>query len=874
MHKGVVVFWIFIVTIPLAFSISIKELISRYTFSTTTAQMNVTNHTDFMVDKDNNEANDTLVFELTTNNTAGTFVFVINLFDKDSTSVNETNKTLSFGINKINITFSSHLLDQNQFNYSIKIYNASRSLKYRKDKILTNFYSNYEEGFRILAVNDSRINKTLRVNVSANSPDNKTHVTTLFLSYSNSIIFSKASKKYKVGINYLIFNFDNETIKNTHYIGNFNISSIKIGTKTIKTNFTTAFYDFKDFGVTSYIYNFTDNGTDTDNNGKFDFLEINTSTQILKTDDYTLAISLYDLFDNLVEIKNLSIYLNVGKNIVPVKINGSKIYDKKINGPYMLKSVELYDSIALVDGIKNAYTTSSYNFNDFDKPDLPDLKVNISASSLHRYGIGNVTINITIKNIGYKHAFDVFADIFDNKTLSISNKSSALAPNSQILYQFNFTDFSDFEINAIADLNDFVEELNESNNAEKASIKLNKHPILSSVNNLTLNETDKISINLSAVDPNGDNLSFSINLSKFSNESNKFQWNTTVTDSGKYFLMATASDGYLNDSKIFIVTVLDLQEKDTDNDGIDDDIDELIGNESHVNTSTLNLGILIGNSRNLSKRFNGKMNVRFMDGNFTIADFDFNFSRYKLNLTNITINKQGINATGSLFAKGLKMPEGVTKTLYVDKVNASINGLCIKEEEILSINDISDNCNSNNEFKIECDGTAQNPYTCTYNSTSNKYKIEGLKHSGIMQISYAKPLSESTSTTTSSGTSSSGGGGGIFCASDWQCTQWTGCVDGFQNRKCSDISQCAFPANKPSETQQCEIFESGLVNVIKQIEYARKTISRVTQKTQTSGITGQAIKEQYQKNSGILIVFIEIFVFVGSYLLIKSKFFK
>ena len=786
---------------------------------------------------------------------------------------NETNRTLNSGINKINITFSSHLLDQNQFNYSVKIYNASRSLKYREDKILTNFYQNYEEGYRVLAVNDSRINKTLRVNISASSPDNKTHVTTLFLAYNDSTFFSKASKKYKVGINHLIFDFDNETIKNTHYTGSFNISSLKIGTKTIKTNFTTAFYDFRDFAATSYIYNFTDNGTDTDNDGKFDFLEINVTSQIFKEGNYTFIISLYDLFDNLIETKNLSLYLDFGKNAAPLRINGSRIYEKKLNGPYMLKSIELYDSTALADELKNAYMTSSYDFNDFDKPDLPDLRVSISASDLHLYGIGNVTINITIKNTGHKHAFDVFADIFDNKTLSITNKSSILAPNSQILYQLNFSNFSDFEINAIADLNNLIEELNESSNAEKASIRLNKRPVLSSVKNLTINETGRISINLSAIDPNGDNLSFSINLSRFSNESNRFEWNTTVTDSGQYVLMASVSDGYLNDSKIFIATVFDLQEKDADNDGIDDDVDELIGNESHVNTSTLNLGILIGNSRNLSRRFNGKMKVRFMDGNFTIADFDFNFSKYKLNLTNVTINKQ-INATGYLFARGLKMPEDITKTLYVDKVNASINGLCIKEEEILSISEISGNCNSNNEFKIECDGTTQNSYTCAYNSTSGKYEVRGLKHSGIIQISYNKP-EESGDTTSSILTGSgSGGGGGIFCISDWQCTEWAECIDGFQNRKCSDISQCAFPSNKPAEQQKCAR-ETKFVSVVDQVSLGKAT-EKIGRKASRSlaGITGQAVKTDANFNAGFFIVFFEVLIIVGSYAMIKNKFFK
>ena len=113
----------FLLLIPVAYPMTIQELIAKLDFSTATAQMNITHYTDFMADKDENGINDTLVFELTTINTAGTFVFVVNLFDKNGILTNETNKTLAAGINKVNITFSSLLLSQEQFNYSIKVYN-------------------------------------------------------------------------------------------------------------------------------------------------------------------------------------------------------------------------------------------------------------------------------------------------------------------------------------------------------------------------------------------------------------------------------------------------------------------------------------------------------------------------------------------------------------------------------------------------------------------------------------------------------------------------------------------------------------------------------------------------------------------------------
>lgn len=883
MKKGVVIFSILVLLIPLTYSISIKELISRYVFSTQTQQMNVTNYIDFMIDKNNNGLNDTLIFELTTNNTSGTFIFVINLFDKNGILTNETKKTLNAGINKLNISFDSIFLSQSQFNYSIKIYNSSYSLKYRKDNILTQNYSNYEEGLKILNIKDSTENKTLKINVTINSSINGLFETTIFLTYNNSVISAKGNKSINNSVQNLILNFNNETLKRTHYGGSFNISSVKIGKKVIKTNFTTAFYNFKDFATTAYIFNFADYGIDTNNNFKYNILQINTSAQITEDNHYTIILALYDLFDNLIEIKNITTFLNIGNNSIFLQINGSRIYDKKLNGPFIIKYIELYGNYILTDQIKDAYVTGNYNFNDFDSPSLPDLKAEISVSDGYHYGVANITMNFTFKNIGNKHAFNVFTEIFDNKTFFKSNKSNILNIDSQITYQINFTNISDFEISAIADLQDFVEELNESNNAERVIIKLNKRPILISISNITFNETDNIIINLSASDPNEDTLSFSINSSRFSNNFNIFEWNTTTTDSGDYTLSATASDGFLNDSIIFKVIILDVPEKDIDNDGINDSIDNLIGDENSINTSTINLAIFLGNSRNLSRLLNESMKVKFVDNNSPIAEFDFNFSLYKLNLTNLTINKQLANATGSLLFKGLKMPQGATKTLYIDKINTSINGICIKDDEINLISEIGNNCDSSNEFKIECDGTLQNSHLCTYNSTLNKYKVQGLRHSGIIQFAYTKPVSEPSSTSTSATSGSSSSGGGITCISNWQCGEWSECINGFKNRECSDLNQCAFPTNKPIEFQHCftNVSKTNIASTIKSTDKKSKQVQEVKKSkasTEFVGITGQAVgldllfKTDFDTILGLFLILVWFYLSIKSG--IFSKIFK
>ncbi|MBI2542052.1 hypothetical protein HYV80_05070 [Candidatus Woesearchaeota archaeon] len=872
MRLGIIIF-VLLLIIPSAYSLSINELIAKYRFSSVTPHMNVTSYTDFMIDKNSNGINDTLIFELETDNTAGDFIFAINLFDENGILTNETRKTLSPGTNKLNLTFSSVLLSQEQFNYSIKVYNASRKQKYRKDGILTGAYKNYEEGYRIAGIADEKISKALRINISLDSPVNGTHVTTLFLGYNNRTIFSKGSRKIKSGANHLLFDFGNETLKGTHFSGNFSIQSIKIGTKRIKIGAMTKSYDFMEFAESSYLYNFSDSGIDADGNGKFDFLEISASLQILKEGGYSIIASLYDLSENVVEIKNISSHFGLGKNAFPLRFNGSMLHEKKLNGPYSLKSIELYEGGILVDRITDGYTTSNYNFNDFGDSGLPDIAPTISVSGAYRYGISNITANFTFYNIGSKHAFNVDSTIFDNRTFSKSNKSNILNANSSVLYTVTFTNISDLELTAIADLANAVEELNESNNAFKAVIKLNKRPILNAVSNITASETDKIVLNLSASDPNGDNVTYSISLSKFSNSSNIFQWNTSVADSGNYTLEAAASDGYLNDSLLFRITILDAPEKDIDDDGIEDDADSIIGLENSVNASGINLSILVNESRNLSKTFNHDGPVMFMDASVPLAEFIYNFSRHKLRLNNITLKKQSSNAAGSLLIKGVNL-DGSTKTLYVDRINLT-RGICIKDKEISDIGEISSNCDAGNEFKIECDATLQGNYTCAYNSTINKYKIRGVKHSGIVQIDYQKPASSPGSAPpASSAPSSGGGGGGIGCIPDWKCSKWSECAGGIRNRDCFDENKCAFASKNPVETEQCAAELHNLVDVINPPDYAGKRISRVKQSTQAPVITGQAVKSTQNPDIGIFIIFFEVVLTVGAYLVLHSKSFE
>ncbi len=163
-----------IVLAPAAFSITLWDLINFFNFNFFTTKINVTNYDDFMIDKDGDNVNDTLYIELTTDGSAGTYLFVVDLYD-ETIIKNETNKTLSSGVNKFNITFSTDFFTKNKFNYTIKIYEENYSLKYNKENIETQFYNNYETAVNIINISDKSVNDYLQLNFTINFTKNNTY---------------------------------------------------------------------------------------------------------------------------------------------------------------------------------------------------------------------------------------------------------------------------------------------------------------------------------------------------------------------------------------------------------------------------------------------------------------------------------------------------------------------------------------------------------------------------------------------------------------------------------------------------------------------------------------------------------------------------
>jgi parallel beta-helix repeat protein len=151
--------------------------------------------------------------------------------------------------------------------------------------------------------------------------------------------------------------------------------------------------------------------------------------------------------------------------------------------------------------------------------------------------------------------------------------------------------------------------------------------------------------------------------------------------------------------------------------------------------------------------------IIFSEGDQTILEVP---KTTNINFGNVAIEKQNETASaGSLIISGLDLPEGQTKTVYIDNINQNASYMCIIDADEVTISQFTDNCDSDSEIRIACDGVDYDGYICVLDG--EKYKVSGLTHSGIKEVKYIPPTPEpDPEPQPSSGGGGGGGGGGSY----------------------------------------------------------------------------------------------------------------
>ncbi len=306
-----------------------------------------------------------------------------------------------------------------------------------------------------------------------------------------------------------------------------------------------------------------------------------------------------------------------------------------------------------------------------------------------------------------------------------------------------------------------------------------------------------------------------------------------------------------------------------------------------------------------------------------------------LDLSKLTINRT-TNGSSAVSIRGLNLSgTNRTKTVFLEKINTTVKAVCIKDADA-SFDAISSACDSTSESLLKCDNTTSGQYTCF--DTGARYKVTGLNHSAVKEqcrdndgdgfgegcaagndncdtdasTSGSCPSGGGSSGGGSSGGGGGGGGGGgsggggafFVCNMDWQCNEWSQCIDGLQTRQCDFVkvpqhasdTPCSSLSITPSTSQKCEISkqlalaaetcEDGIKNqneigidcggICKPCEGVKNLNAEIAQQTEEAKQpTGFAIKDIVGIVSGKRLVIILITSFIAILVVFAGiKFYK
>ncbi len=285
----------------------------------------------------------------------------------------------------------------------------------------------------------------------------------------------------------------------------------------------------------------------------------------------------------------------------------------------------------------------------------------------------------------------------------------------------------------------------------------NTEPVLAAISNISVNETNYVNITANASDQDNENLSYAINDSRFSQNNNLFSWKTNISDSGSVIVNVSVSDGSEQDWKQVTITInnaldtdndglIDFEDSDDDNDGINDSFDFIKGNVSNINSSISGLAITFNGSDNATNQFNATYFVQILNSTEVLVEFNISLSNETmLDISNMTIEKDNTN-TGSLMVYGISLPQSSTKNIFVDNITPA-QGMCVKDTHSSSLDAFSQDCKGAYESFVACPGSI-NQYSCSINGT--RFKLSGLNHSSAKQANdTAPPLITRISTSTS-----------------------------------------------------------------------------------------------------------------------------
>jgi len=175
-------------------------------------------------------------------------------------------------------------------------------------------------------------------------------------------------------------------------VGKYDVSLYLIGSDSELQD--SAFLEVP-LGISGFNDNYADSALDRDGDGKYDVLAVDVGINVIRSGHYTILGSLYDEEGNLVSTTSSSCQCAEGARTLQLLFDGQEIHSSGLNGPYVLRYLELYEyGRKLIGHRDQPYVTATYDFAEFEaSPAVVNCSL-ITPSEILLYDAFNVTMTI------------------------------------------------------------------------------------------------------------------------------------------------------------------------------------------------------------------------------------------------------------------------------------------------------------------------------------------------------------------------------------------------------------------------------------------------------------------------------------------------
>ena len=369
------------------------------------------------------------------------------------------------------------------FDYRSDIYTTSASVhnNYIDPKISSaKFTGNYSD-HGADTDNDGLYNYlTVDVGINITTAENYTLSGWLYDVHGNIMVWSINSTLLDTGNQTLQLNFDGKTIQRHGVDGPYYLKDLTLFDKNwnqvdyISDAYTTtSAYNYTDFQtpLAEFTNSHSDYGTDTDSDGLYNNLTLDVGVKVTTAGNYTLSGWLCDVNGSEIVESDKDSYLHIGNQTLQLNFDGLQIREHEVDGPFNLcYLVLLGEDVTLIDYRFDAYTTSLYNYADFQSPvppvplaeltgDYADYGTDIDGNGLYE----NLTIDVGVDvNIAGNYSVEgLLCDANGSEIVWADNKTYLDLGAQTVLLNFDGLQIRKYEKNTSFNLS-FVVLLDEN----------------------------------------------------------------------------------------------------------------------------------------------------------------------------------------------------------------------------------------------------------------------------------------------------------------------------------------------------------------------------------------------------------------------------